>query len=280
VEGVSPHYAPSYIPANFMIRFFSFTSLDKLCLVVQKIGESEIAYELMGFNAAMAAANIATSNEEDIRLFNEFKKYVQGPCCMVIIAGNSTADFNYKKKVLQIIAEETGGKSLEKLVEDNKVAGGCLWRWIRSTGSIRETFRATGVFGGEVGGTDLFRLMADYIHITGQAKGGLIKRGLVYDDDISPFTQSFEHGHYGHGELLIRYAQNPATFKALTEEFLVQANQTAIVQHFGVPAHVFGDATHDLYGPHVLNYNLLLRKIKKTFDPNKASESSYYITEK
>jgi hypothetical protein len=75
----------------------------------------------------------------------------QGPCFMIIIAGNFKND-------------------LEKLVEDPKVAGGCLWRWLRSTGSIRETFRATGTFGGEAGGTDLFNLMAEYINITAQAK--------------------------------------------------------------------------------------------------------------
>ena len=68
IEGVSPHYAPSYIPANFMIQFISFPSLEKLWRQ-SKVGESEIAFELMGFNAAMAAANMATSNEEDINLF-------------------------------------------------------------------------------------------------------------------------------------------------------------------------------------------------------------------
>jgi glycolate oxidase len=280
IEGVSPNYAPNHIPAHFMIRFFSFPSLEKLCLAVQKIGESEIAYELMGFNAAMAASNMATSNEEDIKLFNEFRQFVQGPCFMIIIAGNSENDFRYKEKVLQLIIKETEGKSLEKLVEDPRVAGGCIWRWIRSTASIRETFRASGTFGGEVGGTDLFNLMAEYINITAQAKGDLIKRGLVYNDDTSPFTQSFEHGHYGHGELLIRYRPNPATFKALTEEFMAQANKTAIEGHFGVPAHVFGDRFHNLYGPNATDYHLWLKEIKKTFDPNNLSEGSYYITDK
>jgi hypothetical protein len=263
-----------------MIGFYSFPSLEKLILAVQKIGESEIAYELMGFNAAMAASNMATSNEEDIKLFNEFRQMVQGPCFMIIIAGNSKNDFDYKTKVLELIVNETEGKSLKKMVEDPKVAGGCLWRWLRSTGSIRETFRASGTFGGEVGGTDVFPLMAEYINITARAKDDLIKRGLVYNDDTSPFTQSFEHGHYGHGELLIRYHPNPDTFRALTEEFMVQANDTAINQHFGVPAHVFGDSSHDLYGPNASNYHKWLREIKKTFDPNNASEGSYYITDK
>ena len=145
---------------------------------------------------------------------------------------------------------------------------------------LREVAFNCMTFGGEVGGTDLFNLMAEYINITARAKGDLIERGLVYNDDTSPFTQSFEHGHYGHGELLIRYAPNPATFRALTGEFMAQANDTAINGHFGVPAHVFGDSSHDLYGPNATGYHRWLRQIKKTFDPNNASEGSYYITDK
>ena len=132
VEGVSPRYVPGFIPERFLIRFFSFPSLDKLDEAQQKIGEAEIAYELMGFNPAMAASNIATSNEEMVKLFAEFSQMVQGPCCMVIIVGDSPSDFEYKTKVLMKIAEETGGKSLDKITDDPKVAGGCLWRWTRS----------------------------------------------------------------------------------------------------------------------------------------------------
>jgi hypothetical protein len=54
----------------------------------------------------------------------------------------------------------------------------------------------------------------------------------------------------------------------------------AINRHFGVPANVFGDKSHDIYGSSTSNYHLWLRKIKKTFDPNNTSEGSYYITDK
>ncbi len=280
IEGVSPYYAPSFIPEYFSIGFYSFPSMDQLDEAQRMIGESEIALELMGFNAAMASANMATSNEEDVKLFKEFNQYVQGPSFMIILAGNSAEDFDYKTKVLAQIITKTDGQSIPKLLDDPKVAGACLWRWIRSSASIREVFRASGCFGGEVGGTDSFRLMADYIYKTGQMKGELIKRGLVYDDHTIPFTQSFEHGHFGHGELLIRYMPNPITFNALINEFLVKANETAIQEHYGVPGHVFGDMAHDLYGPHCSNYHLWLRRIKKTLDPHGASEASHYITSK
>jgi glycolate oxidase len=280
IRGISPHYVPESIPPNFSIGIYSFPSMDKLDEAQSKIGESEIALELMGFNAAMASANIATSNEEDIRLFKEFSSYVQGPSFMIILAGNSPRDFEYKTGVLKMIIEGTEGRPVPKLLDDPKVAAGCLWRWIRSTASIREVFRVSGCFGGEVGQTDSFRLMADYIFKTGQMKDDLIKRGLVYDDGTSPFTQSFEHGHFGHGELLIRYMPNAETFRVLTEEFLTQANETAVRDHFGVPGHVFGDGQHDLYGPHCSNYHLWLRRIKQAMDPNNASESTHYISNK
>jgi glycolate oxidase len=106
----------------------------------------------------------------------------------------------------------------------------------------------------------------------------LIQRGLVYDDGTSPFTQAFEHGHFGHGELLIRYIPNATTHRVLTTEFLPQANETAIRGHYGVPGHVFGNDAHNAYGPHCSNYHLWLRRIKKTMDPGEASEPSHYIS--
>jgi len=57
-----------------------------------------------------------------------------------------------------------------------------------------------------------------------------------------------------------------------------EANQRAVEGHFGVPHHAWSDEVHDKFGPNACNYHLLLRKIKRAFDPNQASESSNYIT--
>jgi hypothetical protein len=63
-----------------------------------------------GFNKGTAASNIATSNEEMVKLHAEFDKYLSNYCLMVIIGGYSQSDFEYKIKVLSQIAE-TEGKS-------------------------------------------------------------------------------------------------------------------------------------------------------------------------
>jgi glycolate oxidase len=277
VEGVSPHYKPGYLPPHFMIRYFSFKSQERLRETVIKIGESEIAFILMGFNPAMMSANIATNNTEDIEYLRQYTEMVQGPGFMIIIAGNSPRDFNYKKEALAKIIGETGGKSLQP-VEDPANAGGFLYRFIRVTGSIRETCRATGTFGGEVGGTDVFNLMSQYIGEASKVKARFIKEDALLADGTDPFVQLIEHGHCGHGEMLIRYfSQNPASVQANFEVYMA-ANRTAVEGHYGVPHHVWSDLIHDIYGPEASNYTKWLREIKKTFDPNQASEANHHIT--
>ena len=89
VAGKSPNYTLSEIPPNMMARYFSFPSVEKMWQAELKIGESEIAFELMGFNVVHGGRNITTCNEEDEEVFKRMSKEVQGPGFFVIIAGNS-----------------------------------------------------------------------------------------------------------------------------------------------------------------------------------------------
>jgi len=280
VAGVCPQYRHPEFPPNFMIRYLSFKDIDALIEAVKRVGEAEIGFTLMGFNAAMMASNIATDNREDLDYLKKFSAQVQGPGFLLIIAGNSARDFDYKKRTLEQIMAETDAMSLRD-VEDPVIGAGFLWRFIRITGSIRETSRATGWGGGTVGGSDLFPLMTKYIMYTQSLKQDLIDRGLIMDDQIYPFVQSIEHGHQGHGEILIRYnPSGPDHIMNVQGMLNREANKRAIEGRFGVPQHVWSDALHDMYGPEACNYHILLRKVKKSFDPNAASESSNYITAK
>ena len=280
MEGVSPKYTPAYIPPGFLVRYFSFKDLDTMIDAVLKIGEAEIATELMCFNAAMMASNLATENmEEEIAIYNKFKDTVLGPGFMVLIAANSPRDFAYKKKVLQVIIDEKGGKALKE-VDDPENQGGFIWRYLRITGSIKETGRVLAPQAGMVGGGDSFPLMSYFIKSCTKLKAKLIANGSLFDDGTSPFIMSIENGHTGHGEILARISfkvKNPMDVNRIINN---GSNEIAIKEFFGVPQHVWSDALHDLYGPQASNYHLWLRKVKKAFDPNGASDSTNYITAK
>jgi glycolate oxidase len=265
VVGHSPKYTLSEIPANMMARYFSFPSVEKMWQAELKLGEGEICYELMGFNAAMVAANITTCNEEDEAMFKRLNSEVQGPGFFVIIAGNSAADFEYKKKVLEKIVSDAGGKSL-KTVEDPEIEGILLCQCIRISASIRETFRPGGAFNSIpiMGQRDLTIRWAIG---AGKAKEPLIKKGYIVDDGGAFFGWGVEQGHLGKTEIFCKFdPRNTEAAKAVMEW---QKEQTARAFKERYFASTMGP--QDEIGPAVSNYHLWWRKLIKALDPNGVS---------
>ncbi|MGD0486457.1 MAG: FAD-binding oxidoreductase [Syntrophorhabdales bacterium] len=276
VEGVSPHYGPGAMPPCFMIRYFSFPSFEKLDEAQCKIGESRIAFELMGFPMSMIAANMATSNEEEISTFERLRTQVQGPGFIVIIAGNSQGDFEYKKRVLERITRETDGKSLE-IMEDPKIGGAQLWRFIRISASVRETMRAAGGHFGIFPGHSQFLSITRFTRKVAEMKGELQRKGLLVDDGADAFPWTEEHGYIAHAEVLFRFAPSHESIVGI-QGLRKDSVELALHEPVGVPFFATGDQLHDVFGPVSSNYHLWLRKIKKAFDPSGTADSAGYIT--
>jgi glycolate oxidase len=263
VEGLSPKYTLSEIPANMMARYYSFPSVDKMWQAELKIGESEISYELMGFNAAMVSCNITTCNEEEEEVFAKMSKEVQGPGFFVIIAGNSAADFEYKKKVLEKIVSDNNGKSL-KTVEDPEVEGILLCQCIRISASIRETFRAGGAFNSipVMGQRDL---TIKWAIGAGKAKEPLIKDGYIVDDGGAFFGWGVEQGHLGKTEIFCKFDPSNPEAKKAVDEWRKEQSTRAFNERY------FATGPIDEIGPSVSNYHLWWHKLAKALDPNGVS---------
>jgi glycolate oxidase len=262
VEGISPNYSLSEIPPNMMARYFSFPSIEKMWQAELKIGESEISYELMGFNVSMVAANITTNNEEEEETFNRLNKEVQGPGFFVIIAGDSPADFEYKKRVLEKIISDADGKSL-KAVEDPRIGGILMCQCTRISASIRETFRAGGAFNSIpiMGQRDLNIRWAVG---AGKAKETLIEKGLIVDDGGAPFGWGVEHGHLGKTEIFCKYDPSNPVAKKAVEEWQKEQNERAFKERYF--AATMG-ATDEI-GKALSNYHIWWQKMTQAIDPN------------
>jgi glycolate oxidase len=279
MEGVSLHYTPREIPPNLMIRYYSFPSYGKMDEAQRKIGENETVFAFMGFPVSMIASNIATSNQEDVELLQKLRGMVQGPGFMVVVAGNSQREFEYKRRVLQKIIEETDGKSLEYL-EDPKIGGPLLWRTLRPTADARTICRATGYFAAIFPGHSQFLPITKHTQQVMNWKAeNLIPKGLVFDDGGCAFPWTEEHGWFAHAEAFFRFSGRPESIKAV-QQTIAEAWKLHLQEPVGVPFDAVGDQLHDLMGPPASNYQLWLRKIKKAFDPNGASDSARYITAK
>ncbi len=265
VHGVSPSYSLGEIPANFMARYYSFPSVEKMFQAEIKIGEAEIAFELMGFNVSMVAANITTSNEEEEEVFKRMSKEVQGPGFFIIIAGNSAADFDYKKRVLQQIVSQADGKSLQS-VEDPRIEGILLCQCIRISASIRETFRAGGAFNSipVMGQRDL---TIKWAIGAGKAKEPLIEKGLIVDDGGAFFGWGVEQGHLGKTEIFCKFDPQNAEAKTAVETWQkTQAERAFNERYFALLM-----PPNEQIGRGLSNYHLWWNKIQKALDPNGVS---------
>jgi glycolate oxidase len=262
VEGISPKYTLSEIPANMMARYFSFPSVEKMWQAELKIGESEISYELMGFNAAMVSCNVTTCNEEEEKVFAKMSREVQGPGFFVIIAGNSPDDFEYKKKVLEKIVRDNNGKSL-KTVEDPEIEGILLCQCIRISASIRETFRAGGAFSSipVMGQRDL---TIKWAIGAGKAKEPLIKKGLIVDDGGAFFGWGVEQGHLGKTEIFCKFDPYNSVAKEAVEGWKTEQSKRAFDERY----FALTMGPQDEIGPALSNYHLLWKKVREVIDPN------------
>jgi glycolate oxidase len=273
LEGLSPRYKLSKKPSelNMMVRYFSFPSIEKLIEAELKIGEAEIAFELMGFNPSMLSSNITTSNEEDFATLDKFTKEVQGPGFMVIIAGNYDEDFAYKKKVLTQIIKETNGQSL-KAVEDPDVEATLLFQCTRVSASIRETFRAGGMFSSMMVQGQRYDNHVKWLEEAAVWKRELIAKGLVIADDGQQFGWGEEQGHLGHTEIFCRYNPYDEKSSAAVQKWMERVGKRALDGCFAVPS--MGVLPIDVVGKKVSNYHIWFGKLKQAFDPNGVGENT------
>jgi glycolate oxidase len=266
IVGNSPRYTLSEIPPNMMARYFSFPSVEKSWQAELKIGEAEIAFELMGFNIAMVACNITTCNEEEEEVFARLSKEIQGPGFFIIIAGNDAADFAYKKKVLEKIVADADGKSM-KSVEDPEIEGILMCQCTRISASIRETFRAGGAFNSipVMGQRDL---TLRWSIGAGKAKEPLIAKGLIVDDGGAPFGWGVEQGHLGKTEIFCKYDPSNPVAKKAVEDWQKEQSARALKERYFANTMTSDEEVNNKIGPALSNYHVYWRKFKEAFDPN------------
>ncbi|MBN1189637.1 MAG: FAD-binding protein [Dehalococcoidales bacterium] len=269
LEGNSPRYIMKEIPANLMGRYYSFPSVDQMWNAELKLGENEICYALYGFNAAMVSANMSTSNEERNEVFAKISQEMKGPGFFVIIAGNSAADFAYKKKALEKIVSDESGESV-KMIEDNPdIEGILICQNTRISGAIRETFRPGGAFKSIpiMGQRDV---NIQWAIGAGEAKKPLITQGLILDDGGAFFGWGVEQGHLGKTEIFCAF--NPTNKVAEDAVLKWQAEQTDRAFRENYFASTM--TTTPEINQALCNYHDWWSKITRAMDPNGVSPES------
>jgi glycolate oxidase len=281
LEGVSPSYKFKKMPENFEIHHPVFPDWDTLIEAAVKMGESEIAMMVFRLPLPMLAEALTGTGAEAEVLLRQMQEESDGrPGFLVVIAGATAAEFNYRKRVLAQILSETDAALLSH-IEEPGVKREVLWSETRFSGGVREGFRATGRFHGLIGDSAMFQTSTRFMLDCMGLKRHLQAKGNVRADDgfDCVIGMVFENGHTGHAEQLVMTHPTGEGWRDLME-FSDQCEDLGICRGYTAPVTVWGDRGHDKWGPHLGNYHLWLRQIKKAFDPNGVSEPAMYISAK
>ena len=278
VEGNSPDYVAK-IPATMMLRYLSWPDEDGRQAGMQKLGRERDRLRHHGLQPQHGGGEHRHQQRAGTRPRRPVsRRRSSAQASASSSSGTRLATSSTRRRCSSRSSKIPKAKSLEA-VEEGDVHDSFVWRFIRVTASIRETMRATGVFGGEVFGTDSYRVQRNAVQHSRADKKDLIDGDLVYPDNVDPFITSLEQGQLTHAEVLLRWTPAPDV-AAGALEYVGKANASTVNSCHGLPHHLFGDGGHDFFGPHSTNYTHWLRSIKKSFDPNGVSEASNHITAK
>jgi glycolate oxidase len=272
VKGNSPNY-DFEIPDFMKLYVMDCKNFKKLKIAMINVEEQEISF-MCSFLSGFAVMAIFSNSIES--LIDKIAIGRMKAPLVVIITARSKREFDYKQKVMEFILKKFKLKNIiGKIYTPNPIF---YAEALRSNLGLHG-FVATGGFQSSKGVADTAAVCLRSTKSNISLKKDYAKRGVIANDfGEGTWMSSYESGHYFHMESPTMFDQtNENSVKGMAD-YMEKSNQLDLLKHLGAPFFVEGNRMHELFGPHMSNYHIWLRKIKENFDPNNISDSGFYIS--
>ena len=272
VKGNSPNY-DFEIPDFMKLYVMDCGNFKKLKSTMLKVEEQEISFMcsfLSGFAVMALFSNSIESLMDKIAIGR-----MKAPL-VVIIAARSKREFEYKQKVMDNLLTK---RKLKNIIGNIYTPNPIFYAEALRSNLGLHGFIATGGFQSSKGVADTAAVCLRSTKSNISLKKEYVKKGAIANDfGEGTWMSSYESGHYFHMESPTMFDQTKEDSVKGMAEYMDKSNQLDLVKHLGAPFFVEGNRMHELFGPHMSNYHMWLRKIKETFDPNNISDSGFYIS--
>jgi len=275
-KGHSPNYEVE-ISNTFKNYYIFFPTWKEFADAQYKLGEAEIASIAVKINPALVAIDVTASNEEMSQALPRLQALAKGWRGMqIVLASDSQREHEYKEKVLDKLLEETNGKKLP-LVEDPAEQGGLVSSAFRMSRSERWCFRPTGSFSSILSLVETPDVVIPQMKVAEEVTRGYMDKGLLLDDGgDGSWGVLYQQSDFSHLEYIdFLDPADPESIKALGDAYS-ETTKAWVERRIGGNIITAGDEEHAESGPACLNYPHWLHRIKKEFDPNMASDGSWY----
>ena len=152
-----------------------------------------------------------------------------------------------------------------------------FWILFRNANNTQAAFRPSQGMATMLGSFDTWDLAHTQAEYVATLKQSYIKQGLILDDggDLGS-GGTFESGHLGYLEGIILYDPSNPKSSMAARELVESGIKDTIKKAMGIPIAAFGEEANSKFGPACSDYHIWLRRIKKSLDPNSASDRFFY----
>lgn len=281
IQGYSPIYTlkKTKIPQFFNFYILNWHTWEDFKDAGYALAQSEVCWGLCRVNKFIMGLGIMPNNNEFYEkfesLFGDIKYNL-----MVITMASSKREFKYQSKMIKHIVEETNGKIVPLSQDPFFKATGFL-AIAKQCNTMRGVFRAGGGFFTSLGALGSWDWCVEGAKIGENLKQKAIDKGGIIDDCAdNVWGLPYEQGTFSHLEELYMYdITNPEARKASVEylKSIAEASQNRPLGLGLGTVDSEGSTMHNVFGPIACNYHIWLKEIKKTFDPNNASDPGFYV---
>ena len=278
---IPPRYEVK-VPELYRVYTMTFPSREQVFEAFYLIGEEGIAHACTRRGPFAVAMGFTRSNLELSELWQ--KGEFQQKCAHtvgLILHASSPRELEFREKVFRKILEKTGG---EIFSEPPDQIGFRFAYSLIGIGAVRRAFGGTGTFSEGMVAKEALDMLRNVQVVSFELKDPVAKQGKLVDNGDVASIQPYEDGTIGgHLETPVEYDPNDGDAVKAAVEFSDRCAKEQVKSNFAIPLFEgcnYDEYLHNLAGPRCMNYHIWIRKIKKAFDPNLVSESSWYTTPK
>lgn len=277
VKGNIPAYGFA-VPKNFRMYIAEFPDWRTLTDAAYKLGEAKIGFTVWrtGSPQCLAVLRAPLMGFEIDQIYDLVETIFPAHRLEITLAAHSDGELEYEEMVLRDIVEETGGKL--KSVEEDPVLGALkefLFAALVFQNYNASILGVTGDFGTTFGAEGCPDREIKCIQLAKEIRKKYVERGhFVNDGPENVWGGPEELNRHLHWEGLFMYDPSDSQSLESARRCAREALEACMKFKLGAPV---GAPDPEFVGPHLSNFHVWVRKIKKTFDPKNLSDHGYYI---
>jgi FAD/FMN-containing dehydrogenase len=264
------------MPENFKIFLCTFPSYKLYADAGYKMVDAEIGYMLCKNSVGMTLAAFTPRLMRKLTQRSSLRTMAKSNQHMlqVMVAGDSPGHLDYQVSTLHQIVGECEGMALD-LGFMPSLSSFLWWGFIRAA-MPPAIFRMGGCFITSLGGIDCWDNTVRGAEIGEGIKQRMIDDGYMIDDLADNAWGGIYEGHFSHQEELGLIDPRDARHAEGSMRFVFECNQASVDNALGIGLSCVVPGACNALGPVTCDYDKWQQRIKDTFDPGDAADSTWY----